>query len=50
MKDKRTITMGYDEEKDKFVLVTDDFDTMTEMAQAVAELNLHIVKVLLEGR
>jgi len=40
--------MGYDEEIDKFVLVADDFDSIGQLAQAVAELNLHIVKVLTE--
>lgn len=46
MKDQRTITIGYDENTDKFTLVTDDFDSMAEMARAVAQINLHIIEVL----
>lgn len=40
------IAIGYDEKIDKFVVTTARFDSMADLGQAVAELNLKVVKIL----
>ncbi len=46
MKDNRSITFGYDEASDKFTVIGNEFDSMQELGEAVAELNLAVIKVL----
>lgn len=40
------IAIGYDEKLDKFVVNAAQFDSMADLGQAVAELNLKVVKIL----